>query len=206
MPGPARSFTVHDVVRAALDCLDEGGFDRLSVRSTATALGVTPNALYTYVRDRAALLALLQEAALEPVATAAGPEGATPRDRLRAMAGRMWDAFATTRNRVPLLLAAPLSGANALSIGEQLLRAFLDAGLHPDDAARASYAFQVQVIGFLLLRAADDDVEHPAADPTQAPLTATSAEVVAGYGGRPQYDWAVERLLGGLLSGEPTGA
>ena len=53
--GPKRSLTLDQVVDAALDVVDEGGPEALSVRSVATRLGVNPNALYTYVESRAAL-------------------------------------------------------------------------------------------------------------------------------------------------------
>lgn len=202
MPGPARAFTVDAVVAAAMRCLDDVGFDRLSIRATATALGVTPNALYTYVADRTTLLHLLQEAALGAVA-APLDTGRLPRERLTTLADRMWSAFAATPNRVHLLIAAPLSGPNALAISEQLLRAFLDDGHSRTEAARASYAFQVQVIGFLLLRSADDEVPHPDPLAAAAPLTASAADVAATYGSREQYDWNVSRVLDGLLATTP---
>ena len=55
-PGPRRSLAEGDIVAAATSLLDQGGAAALSMRAVAGAVGVAPNALYTYFRTKTALL------------------------------------------------------------------------------------------------------------------------------------------------------
>jgi TetR/AcrR family transcriptional regulator, tetracycline repressor protein len=60
-PGPAPSLSREQVVDAALEVMQSQGLNAVSFRSVAGALGVNPMALYTYVRDKDELLALMYD-------------------------------------------------------------------------------------------------------------------------------------------------
>ncbi|WP_066039297.1 TetR/AcrR family transcriptional regulator [Herbiconiux solani] len=77
------------VIRAAGDLADRDGFDALSVSAVARDLGVQPASLYSHVRDRAAVLDGVQEAALGELADliAAETAGRADRDALAGMIG-----------------------------------------------------------------------------------------------------------------------
>ena len=50
-----------DVIRAAVDLLDEVGLDRLTTRALTTRLGVQPGALYWHVRSKSELLSAIAD-------------------------------------------------------------------------------------------------------------------------------------------------
>src|SRR5262252_3721695 len=65
-------LTREQVVRAALDLLDEVGLGGLSMRGLADRLGVRAASLYWHLRDKEQLLDLLSEAILGEVPEPAG--------------------------------------------------------------------------------------------------------------------------------------
>jgi AcrR family transcriptional regulator len=215
--GPKRSLTLDQVVDAALDVVDEGGPEALSVRSVATRLGVNPNALYTYVESRAALERELVERVLaeSEIGLLAAPHRPW---RLRILDYAL--ALRTTMLRHPavalLIMTAPMDGPTALLVGERLIEAFTEGGLEPADASRASYALMVQVLGFLALEVAETEARPPLPDERQRvaerlaalefldaddwPMTAATRDVTAQWITTEQFTWAVERLLDGVAA------
>ena len=63
-PGPRRSLTHPEILDAAFELLETKGFDAVSVRGVAGALGLTPTAMYTYYPNKQALLAGMVEQVL----------------------------------------------------------------------------------------------------------------------------------------------
>ena len=212
--GPRRAFDVDRVIDAALALLDEGGPAALSVRAVAARLGVNPNAVYTYVADRAAL----ERGIVERILGDAGParlarEGASWRERLVAYARSIRRSLLRHPGAVPLLMTAPMTGPTALAVGERLLEAFALAGLDHDEAAQATYLVIVYVIGFVALEVAETDGRPPLppesarvearraalgeGDPAY-PRTAATVEVMARWTTTHQFEWGLNRLLDGL--------
>ena len=66
-PGPRRALTEDEILDAALSLLDDGGVNAASVRGIAAKVGVAPNAVYTYFRDKAAVFTALVERLLGEV-------------------------------------------------------------------------------------------------------------------------------------------
>lgn len=63
-----------EIVRAGLEVLEDGGFERLSLRRVAQALGMHAPGLYWYIEDKQELIDLLAKAILdEALAGEAGP-------------------------------------------------------------------------------------------------------------------------------------
>jgi TetR/AcrR family transcriptional regulator, tetracycline repressor protein len=215
--GPARRLDEAAVVAAALAVLDEGGPPALSVRSVAARLGLQPNALYTYVADRAALERAVAEAVLGTADVAVLRDATLPpRDRIAAYAHRLRATLLAHPGVAPLLLSAPMDGPAALLVGELLLATLAEAGLEPDEAARATYLLIVLVVGAVALEVAETDGRAPlppqdariagrraamAAIPAEAlPRTAAALDVIAAWIGSDQLDWMIERTLDGILS------
>ena len=69
-PGPRRALTEQEILDAALALLDAGGAGAASIRRIAAAVGVAPNAVYTYFPDKAAVERALVERILAEVAGA----------------------------------------------------------------------------------------------------------------------------------------
>jgi TetR/AcrR family transcriptional regulator, tetracycline repressor protein len=213
--GPRRSLTLEQVVDAALEVVDEGGPDALSVRSVATRLGVNPNALYTYVESRAALERELVERVL------ADSDGDLLSARGTSWRARILNyalAVRATMLRHPavalLIMTAPMDGPSALLVGERLIAAFTEGGLKPADASRASYALMVQVLGFLALEVAETEAQPPLPSEAQRvaerraaldfldgkdwPMTTATRDVTAQWITTDQFIWAVNALLDGV--------
>jgi hypothetical protein len=107
-----------------------------------------------------------------------------------------------------------MDGPNARALDERLLEVFADAGLKPDDTARASYLFTTYVLGSIALEAAE--LEHSGPPPPEDervatrliafsavpsdryPRTAATATTMARYITTEQFIWGLTRVLDGL--------
>ncbi|MGR0218921.1 TetR/AcrR family transcriptional regulator [Agromyces sp. ZXT2-6] len=166
-PGPRRSLTHPEILDAAFELLETKGFDAVSVRGVAGALGLTPTAMYTYYPNKQALLAGMVEQVLgrlhagetDATTDASGAPvdaaAADPRTRVRALARDLRALLVEHPGAVGLLLATPLDGPNATRMDEQLLDAFTGAGLDLVGAGRAAHAVRVHVLGAVAFDAAD---------------------------------------------------
>jgi len=216
--GRRRALDAAEVIDAALALLDAGGVEAMSIRAVAARVGVAPNAVYTYFPDKAALVAALVDRLLGEV-----DHGAFA-DRSRSWRGRVEAVAVELRTRlsehpaaVGLMIGGPMDGAHALSLNEQLLQVLADAGLDPDEAARAAYLLIVYIFGSIALEVADE--RHagrlPAEEARTAerrrrfaetpadlfPLTAAAASTMADYVSTDQYVWGLRRVLDGIAAG-----
>ena len=95
---PARAKTTDDaILDAAARLLETGGLDALTMHAVAVEVGVRAPSLYKRVRDRAALVRAVQEAAATELAAAlsGAAKGRDPRADIVAMA----DAFRAFAHR-----------------------------------------------------------------------------------------------------------
>ncbi len=216
--GPKRSLDLTAVVDAALAVVDEGGPDALSVRAVAGRLGVNPNALYTYVASRAALEREIVERVLgDADAGLLSAPGRTWRERVLDYGVSLRSALLRHPAVARLMMTAPMDGPTALLVGERLIGTITDGGLAPDDAARATYALIVQVLGAVALEVAETDGRPPLPpegqriaerrgtlewlDAADWPMTAATRDVAAQWISTEQFIWATERLLDGIAGG-----
>jgi TetR/AcrR family transcriptional regulator, tetracycline repressor protein len=213
-PGPRRSLAEGDILAAAVGLLDQGGAAALSMRAVAAAVGVAPNALYTYFRTKTALLHAVTDELLGQVdhQVLADPTRAW-RDRVTRYALDVRATLLAHPGSAPLLLNSPLDGPHALAAGEALLGVLGHAGLEGEDAARASYLLMTYVLGTVAFDVAELE---PGADPLaddartaarraaldipseQYPRSAARSDVIAAYNSTEQYLWGLRRLLDGL--------
>jgi TetR/AcrR family tetracycline transcriptional repressor len=217
-PGPRRSISQADIVDAAFDILEQKGFAAVSVRGVAAALGLTPTALYTYFDSKSALQAAMVEQLLTGVAEAASSRSsgevyrdhdappAAWRDRVLALAVALRERLVAHAGAVVLITSGPLDGTRARDVAEALIAGFVDAGLDPDDAARAGHAVRAHVIGWVALetarRAAPEQQPEPETlwrEPSRHPLVEASAHLALDEGDDGEFRWGVERLLDGLV-------
>ncbi|WP_394550589.1 TetR/AcrR family transcriptional regulator [Agromyces sp. MMS24-JH15] len=216
-PGPERAFTSGQVADLALGLLDEHGPDALSIRRVAGRMGVAPNAVYTYFPDKSALLRAVVDRIVGEHDTRILEATEVPwRERIVAVALDIRTRLLAHPGSALLFMSAPIDGPNSLALGEALLGALADGGLAPDEAARASYAIIVHVLGSVALEAAEVDPAEPL--PSEAdriagrrtafgsvpaevfPRTAGVADVMAAYVGTEQFRWGLERLLDGFAA------
>jgi AcrR family transcriptional regulator len=218
-PGPRRALTEDTILEAALALLDIGGTEAASIRRIAAAVGVAPNAVYTYFPDKSAVVGALVERLLGEVDHSVLIDRRRPwHRRVEALALDLRSRLLAHPGAVPLLLSGPMAGPHALSIGERLLDALADGGLDQTAAARGSYAVITYVLGAIALEVADVPQPGPlapeseriagrraafAAIPAEVfPRTAAATDVMAGYVGTGQYVWGLRRLLAGLTAAD----
>jgi TetR/AcrR family tetracycline transcriptional repressor len=210
-PGPARTRSEAEILAAGLRLLDSGGSAALSVRSVAAAVGVAPNAIYTYFPTKAALVKALLDDLLGGLVGDGPADGRPWREEVGGLVTALREVLLAHPGAVPLLLVSAFDGPNALAAGERLLAALERSGLSPADAARASYLLQTYVLGSVALDVAeldptqlrpDDDARTAArrsaltAVPAEHyPRTAAAIDVVAAYSGAEQFRWGLERVL-----------
>src|SRR3954453_9831840 len=141
----------NDVVRAAIEVLDDEGLAGLTLRGVAARLGVSAPTLYWHVKDKRHLLDLGAEQVLAEV-----PDSSrTPRD-----GESIWEWLAESiRVRRALLLAhrdsvQGVAGNRpteaALPGIERTLRVLVDAGLEPGEAVRVLTALGSFLLGDVL--------------------------------------------------------
>ena len=215
MPGPARTHSEAEILATALRLVDEGGASGLSVRSVAAAVGVAPNAIYTYFPTKAALIAALADHLLAGLAGAPGSAERPGRQEVVELVQGLREVLLAHPGVVPLVLGSAFDGPNALAAGERLLAALVRSGLSAADAARASYLLQTYVLGAVALDVVELDPTAPRPDDATRtarrraaltgvpcdvfPLTAATTDVVAAYNGEEQFRWGLDRLLDGVL-------
>jgi len=216
-PGPRPALTESEILDAALALLDTGGAGAASIRRIAAAVGVAPNAVYTYFPDQVAVERALVERILADVS--GGEPGGDWREPVEALAVDLRRRLIAHPGVVPLMLG-PLDGPHALRLGEHLLELLAAGGLDPAYAARAAYLLKVYVLGAVALEVADvppgmlpPEAERIAARrvalsevPAQAfPRTAAATGVMATWVGTEQFRWGLRRVLDGLQAGAKPG-
>lgn len=219
MPGPQRRLDERRIVDEAFLVLQQAGVDGLSVRAVTSRLHISAAAFYTYFPGKQQLLRAMVEQVFHDIDPRTALAEPTWAKGVRRLAVTMRERLAATSGAVALIMSGPLDGPRALAFNEVLLELFLRAGLSLDDAARAAYAFQVYVLGFIALQTADaptvgefdeEDLVRARAEALQAwdvsafPLTAQTGPVVAAYNSMAQFVWGLDRLIAGLVPADPS--
>ncbi len=147
-PYTAPPLSREAIVTAAATVAARDGFERLSMRTVARELGVSPMALYRHVDGKEDLLDGLVEQLLGELAL---PDESLPwQQRLRLLAGEMRALAHRQPGLFELLLRRRAVGAGALRAREATHRALIDAGLDADTAASRERLLSTVVMGFAL--------------------------------------------------------
>lgn len=129
------------IVRAAIGLADADGLEAVSLRKVASALGVGPMRLYSYIDSKEELLDLMVDAAYAEIR----PTGNTWREVLRSLAETTRQAVHAHEWLADLLGGRPQLGPHALARGEAVVAA-LD-GVALDDIMPVVTAVDAYVIG-----------------------------------------------------------
>ena len=176
--GRRRSLSEQEILGAAFDLLAERGADGVTLRGVAARVGIAPNAVYTYFPDKATIVRGLVELLLSKVDHGRFTDRTLPwRERIRAFALDLRAELLVHPGAVHLLLASSPTGPNAKAVGDTVLGILADAGLDPEDAARAAQLLNVHILGSVALEATD----HQPIDPAQ-------------------FLWGLDRLFDGLTT------
>ncbi len=155
-PGQRAGLTRAHVLATAADLVTAGGAAALTMRRVADALGVAPNALYSHVASRTALLDAVLDARLAAVAVPdRGPDAAA---ELRELMVRTYDVLVDQAELVPLYLARQgARGPEARRLGAAMLEQLGRLGVTGADADEARRVLIVHTIGVAAFRSPLDE-------------------------------------------------
>lgn len=115
------------------------------MRRLADELGVAANALYSYFPDKAALLDALLDHLLGDIDVVSRADW---KHRLTVILRRTREVLLAHPELIPLFLARPGRGANAIRLGDAMLACLADAGLEGRDAVDALRILLIYTLGF----------------------------------------------------------
>ena len=188
--GQRAGLSREQVLAAARRIADAEGVDRLTMRRLAAELGVMPNALYTYVPDKEALLdALLDDllADVDPGDPAAEEDW---RDGLVGVMDASRRLLLAHPQLAPVFLARPALGPNAARLGEITLALLRRGGVEGERAVEALRVLLVYSLGFAAFQAPRLQTDSPA----------RTEQVEAAYAGLPEDRFPRLRRLAGPLA------
>ncbi len=140
-------LTLQRIAAAALAVADEEGASGFTMRAVADAVGVTPMALYHHVEDKAALVALLVDAAISE--RPLPPPTGSWRDDLWAMACWMRESTVAHPAVARLRSDYRVWTSSIFPMTERWLSVWQQSGLELDSALLAASASSTAIIGFV---------------------------------------------------------
>jgi AcrR family transcriptional regulator len=191
----AAELDTERIAAAALRIVDASGVSGFTMRAVAEALGVTPMALYHHVADKAALAALVIDAAAREIPFPT-PIGDWRRD-LMAMA--QWSRRSTLAHPG----AGRLRGAygvwtpSVLQMTERWVGLWRQSGLSLDAAVRAANISSAAIVGLIGYEVAGREMAVP--DPAMlAQLPNARLAFTARHDRAAAFEVAVRALIDGL--------
>jgi TetR/AcrR family transcriptional regulator, tetracycline repressor protein len=124
------------------------GTEGLTMRRLAEALGVRPNALYTYFPDKAAILDAVLDDLLGDVERPR--RGTSWRKGLIALMSSYRALLQSEPGLVPLTVSRPMIGPNALRMREDMLTLLRRGGLSDANAVSGYFALFAYTTGFVV--------------------------------------------------------
>jgi len=199
-PGHRAGLTSDAVLAAASDLVNARGLDGLTMRALADSLGVAPNALYSHVASKTALIDALLDATLADV-DVPRPGIADPMDGLQQLMTSSYDVLMGHADLMPFYLARQGSrGPQAQRLGEIVTALLARVDVHGAAASEALRVLIVYTIGFAAfashppLRDGDDDNPNG--------KTLTTAELRRNY--TNGLHWLLAGIVGGPAHPNPT--
>jgi len=202
-------LTRDDVLRAALDLLNEAGIDALSTRRLAERLGVQSPTLYWHFKSKAALLDAMSAAVMSEsrAASSPGPEEDW-QEWLRADGRSFRRALLAYRDGARLHAGTRPGEAQRPSI-EARLRLLCAAGFEPGPATLLLMSVGRFVVGWVLEEQAMHQPDSPPSAKAEGPGAAQYPLLAAGWaatvGGDADavFDRALRLLLDGARAQLP---
>ena len=206
-PGQRAGIGRGDVVAAARAILRDEGLTAVSMRRVAARLDVAPNALYSHVADKDALVNLLLDAVLDDIEV---PTRGPWRNRIAKILTETRTALLAHGDLVPLFLSRQTLGPNALRLGEAILAALHTGGIQGEMSVRALQLLLVHTIGSSTFEVARRDDPDPvrrqqrgqqttaALDRSTHPHTADQSEAISRFPGDTVFQLGLRLLLDGL--------
>jgi AcrR family transcriptional regulator len=207
----ARGITRELIVAAALEVLDDGGADAVTVRNVAQRLGVKAPALYWHMRSKQELLDEMGTEIQRRVQRAFDPASApTWIARLTGYARVLRNEYLRHRDGARVFSGTRLTDPGLLRAQEPWLRRGVEDGLRVETLVMAARLVTSFVVGFVIEEqeraqsAAEDPGryaldERDAAVGDDAPLVRDSAHVLGDS--EAQFEAQLGIIMAGLTAG-----
>lgn len=207
----AKGLTRERIVAAALEVLDEGGIEAVTLRAVAARLDVRAPALYWHVSNKQQLLdemgTEIQRRVLARVGEVAAD--APGRGGLATYARALRAEYLAHRDGARTFSGTRLTDAEILRAQEPWLNGWVAAGLTLDDAMDAAEIVTAYVVGFVIEE--QERAQSAASDPDRysvaardaavgegAPLVAAAGHRRAAAGADARFDRQLDLVLAGL--------
>jgi TetR/AcrR family transcriptional regulator, tetracycline repressor protein len=145
-------LTSNQVVAEARRIAAQHGVQSLTMRRLADALGVSPNALYTYFPDKNAILDAVLDDLLGDVERS--DRRSSWRHALASLMGSYRRLLLTQSGLIALTVSRPMYGPNALRLREDMLTLLREGHLDDAEAVSAYLALFAYTTGFVAFETA----------------------------------------------------
>ncbi|MEU0873848.1 TetR/AcrR family transcriptional regulator C-terminal domain-containing protein [Nocardia brasiliensis] len=183
-----------DVVRTALEILDEQGVGAVSMRAIAGRLGVRMNTVLWHAKSKARLGELLADAIVAGVSLEGLPEDWC--ERATEIARRYRRALLAHRDGAAVVTGTYAAEPATLDMSEALVAALLDGGLPPREAAWTCWGIVYFTLGLCQEEQAlpDRSVHH--LEVGQRPALRRVVAALTDDAFDERFEFGVARLLG----------
>jgi AcrR family transcriptional regulator len=184
-PGQRAGLTRAQVLDAARGLLAENGLEAVTMRGLAQRLGVSPNALYSHVSSKTALVDEILDDALGTVDTP-DAENAEPITGLHILMTSSYRTLLEHADLIPLYLARQgARGPNAQRLGDVAVSLLARRGVSETRAREALHVLIVYTIG-------------SAAFSARAPIATNEETTQAAGRHAARFDQGLRWLLAGI--------
>jgi len=185
------------IATAALDIVDKKGLAGFTMRTVAEALGVTAMALYHHVQDKAALAALIVDAAIRK--NPLPPSTGKWRDDLWTMANWMRENTLAHPAFIHLRRAYHVWTSATLTMTERWLSLWQQSGLDLEKAVLAAKTSSMAITGFVDEEMISRELLSPD-DGTLSLLPNARVMFESGRNREIEFELAVKSLIDGLFT------
>jgi AcrR family transcriptional regulator len=184
------------ILDVAMEIVDRGGIDGLTVRRLAERLRVTPMAMYRHFDGKQGLIDAIIDRATSEIPLP--PSELAPREALAALAREIRATVLRYAPLIPALVTHPSLGPSALRLGERGYAALEEAGVAGEDVWRGWNLIAIYALGFSIVEAPRTSRvgENVAQDPTLTSQLAPRPS--AEFTSEAQFEHGLERVLAGI--------
>jgi AcrR family transcriptional regulator len=212
-PQPRVALSREVILAAAFKLVSRDGFEALTMRAVASALGIGAMTPYTYFRGRDELVAALLDDVLGTIQPEV-EEGADWRVALRSLARSHREMLRRFPSAIPYFLSTPMTGPSAVGFGEVVMRVLRDAGFAQEQVTGGFFSLLAMNYGFAAFEARRrpgeeregetsrrTQIELATLSEDEFPITVALSASIAQLGRRDnQYDFGLTVFIAGLES------
>ncbi len=203
------------IVAAALALVEREGFEALTMRGVASALGMGAMSLYRHFRDRDELVAVLLDELLGTIPLALD-DGDDWQAQLRQLARAHHAMLRRVPSAIPSFLTTPMTGPHAARFGEVVLGVLHRAGFADEAAVGSFFTLLALNYGYASFEARRQHPGTPEDPPEERirrtqvalallperefPLTVALAAPLARFATtEAQYEFALDVVVSGMV-------